>query len=84
MKATGIVRKMDDLGRIVIPMEMRRTLNIAEGDSLEVFVGEGGLIIFRKYAPGCTINGSQDDLINFEGKLYSREGIRQLAAAAGI
>lgn len=44
MKATGIVRRIDDLGRVVIPKEIRRTLNIREGDPLEVFVGENGSI----------------------------------------
>jgi transcriptional pleiotropic regulator of transition state genes len=50
MKSTGIVRKVDDLGRIVIPIELRRTLNIAERDSLEIYV-EGPAIILKKYEP---------------------------------
>ena len=49
MKATGIVRHIDDLGRVVIPKEIRRTLNIREGDQLEVFVGENGSVVFQKY-----------------------------------
>lgn len=49
MKATGIVRRIDDLGRVVIPKEIRRTLNIQEGDPLEVFVGENGSVVFQKY-----------------------------------
>lgn len=49
MKATGIVRRIDDLGRVVIPKEIRRTLNIREGDPLEVFVGENGSVVFQKY-----------------------------------
>ena len=48
MKATGIVRRIDDLGRVVIPKEIRRTLNIREGDPLEVFVGENGSVVFQK------------------------------------
>jgi transcriptional pleiotropic regulator of transition state genes len=79
MKATGIVRKMDHLGRVVIPMELRRTMEIGEKDSIEVFV-DGDRIVLRKYTPGCVITGSQDDLVNFKGKLYSREAIRQLAS----
>ena len=51
MKATGIVRRVDDLGRIVIPKEIRRTLRIREGDSLEIFTEEGGSVVFRKYSP---------------------------------
>lgn len=49
MKATGIVRRIDDLGRIIIPKEIRRTLNIKEGDPLEIYTGEDGAVIFRKY-----------------------------------
>ena len=51
MKATGIVRRIDDLGRIVIPKEIRRTLRIREGNSLEIYTDSGGNVIFRKYSP---------------------------------
>ncbi len=51
MKATGIVRRIDDLGRVVIPKEIRRTLKIREGDPLEIFTGNGGEVIFKKYSP---------------------------------
>ncbi|WNF38310.1 stage V sporulation protein T [Bacillaceae bacterium IKA-2] len=51
MKATGIVRRIDDLGRIVIPKEIRSTLRIREGDPLEIFVDEGGEVILKKYSP---------------------------------
>ena len=51
MKATGIVRRIDDLGRVVIPKEVRRTLGIREGDPLEIYVGERGEVTFKKYAP---------------------------------
>ncbi|MCD7858895.1 MAG: AbrB/MazE/SpoVT family DNA-binding domain-containing protein [Firmicutes bacterium] len=51
MKATGIVRRVDDLGRIVIPKEIRRTLRIREGDPLEIFTEKDGGVIFRKYSP---------------------------------
>lgn len=52
MKSTGIVRKVDELGRIVLPIEMRRTLDIAEKDALEIYV-EGENIILRKYQASC-------------------------------
>ena len=52
MKSTGIVRKVDELGRIVLPIEMRRTLDIGEKDSLEIYV-EGASIILKKYKPSC-------------------------------
>ncbi|WP_270167505.1 AbrB/MazE/SpoVT family DNA-binding domain-containing protein [Paenibacillus sp. SYP-B4298] len=81
MKATGIVRNLDSLGRVVIPKELRRTLDINEQDGLEFFV-DGDKIVLRKYVPGCVITGSQEDLISFGGKLYSREAIRQLARVA--
>jgi AbrB family transcriptional regulator (stage V sporulation protein T) len=51
MKATGIVRRIDDLGRVVIPKEIRRTLRIREGDPLEIFTEKDGSVVFRKYSP---------------------------------
>lgn len=51
MKATGIVRRIDDLGRVVIPKEIRRTMRIREGDPLEIYTQNGGEIIFKKYSP---------------------------------
>ena len=51
MKATGIVRRIDDLGRVVIPKEIRRTLRIREGDPLEIFTNKDGEVIFKKYSP---------------------------------
>lgn len=83
LKATGIVRKVDELGRIVIPMELRKTMGIDLKDPLEIFV-DGDKIILKKYEPGCVITGSQDNLISFQGKLYSREVIRQLAEQARL
>ena len=51
MKATGIVRRIDDLGRVVIPKEIRRTMRIREGDPLEIYTSPGGEVIFKKYSP---------------------------------
>lgn len=51
MKATGIVRRIDDLGRVVIPKEIRRTMRIREGDPLEIYTSVGGEVIFKKYSP---------------------------------
>ncbi|MBQ3054927.1 MAG: AbrB/MazE/SpoVT family DNA-binding domain-containing protein [Oscillospiraceae bacterium] len=51
MKATGIVRRIDDLGRVVIPKEIRRTMRIREGDPLEIYTERGGEVIFKKYSP---------------------------------
>ncbi len=51
MKGTGIVRRVDDLGRIVIPREIRRTLNICEGEPLEIFIDDDGSVTFKKFSP---------------------------------
>ena len=59
MKATGIVRKVDELGRIVLPKELRRTLGIGEKDPMEIYT-DGKGIILRKYAPGCAFCWSVD------------------------
>lgn len=69
MKSTGIVRKIDDLGRIVLPMELRRTLNIEEHDPVEIFTEED-TIILRKYAPvtACVFCGETKDLVSFCNK----------------
>jgi transcriptional pleiotropic regulator of transition state genes len=67
LKSTGIVRKVDGLGRVVIPVELRKTLGIEEKTPLELFVN-GDQIIFRKYQPGCTICGSLNELKFIAGK----------------
>ncbi len=68
MKATGIVRKVDELGRVVIPIELRRSLGIDIKDGLEIFV-DGEKIILRKYEPACIFCQSAVDIINYEGKM---------------
>lgn len=60
MKSTGIVRKVDNLGRIVIPRELRRVLNIEECDPVEIFM-ENETIVLRKYEPGCNCCGAVDN-----------------------
>ena len=77
MKSTGIVRKVDELGRIVLPIEMRRTLNIEEKDSLEIYV-EGDSVILRKYQPTCIFCESTINLVSFNGKNVCPECIRKL------
>jgi len=67
MKSTGIVRKIDDLGRMVIPIELRKTMNINKKDPMEIFV-DGNEIILRKYEPACIFCGSANDIIEFEGR----------------
>lgn len=77
MKATGIVRKVDELGRIVIPIELRRTMGIDIKDPLEIFV-DGEKIILRKYEPTCIFSGSAENLINFKGKMVSKDVLDEL------
>ncbi len=67
MKSTGIVRKVDELGRVVLPIELRRTLNIHEKDSLEIYV-DGERIILKKYQPACVFCGEADNVNYFKGK----------------
>ena len=67
MKSTGIVRKVDELGRVVLPIELRRTLDIAERDDLEIFV-DGEKIVLKKYAPACIFCGEADGVSQFKGK----------------
>ena len=67
MKSTGIVRKIDALGRIVLPIELRKHMDIATGDDIEIFV-EGNTIVLEKYCPICTFCGSREDLIEYCGK----------------
>lgn len=77
MKSTGIVRKVDELGRVVIPIELRRTLQIAEKDSLEIYV-DGERIILKKYVPACIFCGSADDMIVFNDKNICRSCLEQM------
>ena len=67
MKSTGIVRKVDELGRVVIPIELRRTLSIEEKDSLEIYV-DGEHIILKKYEPACIFCGNAKDVAQYKGK----------------
>ena len=66
MKSTGITRNPDSLGRIVIPMEMRRNMEITEDTPLEIFVN-GNDIVLRKYKPGCACCDSVDSLVELSG-----------------
>ncbi len=67
MKSTGIVRKVDELGRVVIPIELRRILTIGEKDALEIFT-EGETIILKKYEPACIFCGQAKGVKNVKGK----------------
>lgn len=79
MKSTGIVRKIDDLGRMVIPIELRKTMNIRPKDPMEIFV-EDEKIILRKYQPACIFCGSADDTLEYEGQMVCRECIDKITS----
>ena len=64
MKSTGIVRKVDELGRIVLPIELRRTMGIEVKDALEIYV-DGDHIVLKKYEPSCVFCGNAKDIIHF-------------------
>ncbi len=77
MKTTGIVRQMDSLGRIVLPIELRRTLDIAQKDSLEICV-EGNQIILKKYEPTCIFCENSRDIVSFKGKNVCPDCLKEL------
>ena len=68
MKSTGIVRKVDELGRVVTPIEIRNKFDIAEKDPIEIYV-EGSSIILKKFEPNCVFCGSSKDLVEYKDKL---------------
>ncbi len=67
MKSLGIIRKVDELGRIVLPIELRRKLDIEEKDSLEIYT-DGDSVILKKYEPSCIFCGSSEGIFDFSGK----------------
>ena len=83
MKATGVVRRVDELGRVVLPCELRRVMNIKDRDSLEIFVDEDKIVL-KKYEPACTFTGSADELLEYKGRRVSKQAITEMAKAAGL
>jgi len=77
MKSTGIIRKVDELGRIVLPIELRRTLDIAERDELEIFM-ESDRIILQKFEPSCIFCASSRGLASYRGKNVCQECIQNM------
>lgn len=80
MKSTGLVRKVDELGRIVIPIELRRNLGIEQKDALEIFI-EGEQIVLKKYEPACIFCGvaDEDEMIRHQNKNICKSCIEKLA-----
>lgn len=81
MKDTGIVRRVDDLGRIVIPMELRRTLGINVKDPLSISV-EGERIVLEKHQDSCTICGHSDDIVQVKGRPVCKECVSAIKKGA--
>lgn len=77
MKSIGIVRSVDNLGRITLPIELRRTLNIAEKDPLEIYV-DGSNIVLRKYSSSCIFCDSTKNVVLFRGKNVCARCLRDL------
>lgn len=77
MKATGIVRKIDPLGRIVLPKEIRRTFDLPEETPMEIFVDEDKIVL-KKYEPACVFCGDAKDIKNYKGKNICKNCLKEL------
>ena len=77
MKSTGVVRRVDELGRLVVPKELRKTMGITEG-SVVGFYTEGEQIILKKYEPNCIFCGEADEIIVYKGKNICRKCLEEI------
>ncbi len=78
MKSMGIVRKMDDLGRIVLPAELRRQFDIAERDAVEIYT-DGDKIVLKKFKTSCVFCDAEDDLITYQDKAICPECVKKIS-----
>lgn len=78
MKSTGIIRRVDELGRVVIPIELRNKFEIAEKDPIEIFV-DGSNIVLKKFEPNCIFCGSTKKLSEYKGKLVCEKCLEKLS-----
>ena len=78
MKSTGIVRRVDELGRIVLPIELRRTLDIAERDELEIYLDDDKVVL-KRYEPSCIFCGSSCGLVSYHGRNVCMECIENMS-----
>ena len=78
MKLTGIIRKVDELGRVVIPIEIRNQFQIAEKDPIEIYV-DGSSIILKKYEKSCLFCGNTKKLSSYKGKLICNKCLKQIS-----
>ena len=81
MKSTGVIRRVDELGRVVIPIELRTQFGISEKDPMEIYV-DGSSIVLKKYEPNCIFCGNSKKLIDFEGKLICKKCANNIYKAA--
>lgn len=79
MKSTGIVRRVDELGRIVLPIELRKSMEIDQkGDAVEIFIDEDRIIL-KKYQPACIFCGNADGVVYYKNKLVCRDCLTSMA-----
>jgi len=83
MRATGIVRKIDELGRITLPIELRRSFNLEEKDPIEILI-DNDCIVLRKMEISDIFTNEVEDLVEYKGKLVSKASIIELAKLAGL
>ena len=79
MKSTGVVRKIDELGRIVLPIEIRKVLDIKQKDAVEIFV-DGDQIVLQKYQPSCIFCNNSENVVYFNGKRVCADCVEKLKA----
>ena len=77
MKSTGVVRKVDELGRIVLPIEIRKVLDIQQKDAIEIFTDEDKIVL-QKYQPACIFCNNVDDIVYFNGKRVCTKCVEKL------
>lgn len=81
MKSAGVVRKIDELGRIVVPIELRKSLNIGKREAVEISLDDDCILI-KKFEPGCCFCGSTDELQAYNGNKVCSECIKELSSSA--
>ena len=84
MTNTGIARQLDKLGRITLPIELRKSLGFADREKLEIYTEDDKIILKKAAAPVDIFTGSTEDLVEFEGKAVSKDSIQKLAKLAGL
>ena len=80
MKPAGCLCKIDTLGRIVIPANVRKKYELSSGDSIEIFTQEDGIVL-KKYNPACIFCGGMEEITNFNGKVICKKCVKRLAEA---